>query len=86
MTGSVYAIYGQNLLTSNLKDKALEVTLELDDKDISSKDSVRWRQLYDQLIETKSNLRRKKRHRTKQGSNFLGGSFSNKDNITAQSN
>ena len=68
-------------MTSNLKGKALEATLELDDKDISSKDSVRWRQLYDQLIERKSNLRRKKRHRMKQGSNFLGGGFSNKDNI-----
>ena len=30
-----------------------------------------------------SNLRRKKLHRTNQGSNFLGGSFSNRDNVRA---
>ena len=31
----------------------------------------------------KSNLWRKKLHRTDQGSNFLGGSFSNRDNVRA---
>ena len=36
--------------------------------------------LYDRLIEMKSNLRRKKFHKTNKGSNFLGGSFSNRDN------
>ena len=30
-----------------------------------------------------SNLRRKKLHRANQGSNFLGGSFSNRDNVRA---
>ena len=33
------------------------------------------------FIEIQSNLRRKKLHRTNQGSNFLGGKFSNKDNV-----
>ena len=34
-------------------------------------------------IEIQSNLRRKKHHRTNQGSNFFGGSFSNRYNVTA---
>ena len=38
---------------------------------------------YGRLIEIQSNLRRKKLHRTNQGSNFLGGSFSNRDNVRA---
>ena len=38
------------------------------------------------FIEMQSNLRRKKLHRTNQGYNFLGGSFSNRDNVRAQSN
>ena len=38
---------------------------------------------YGRFIEIKSNLRRKKLHRTNQGSNFLGGSFSNRDNVRA---
>ena len=37
--------------------------------------------LYGRFIEIKSNLRRKKLHRMNQGSNFLGGSFSNRDNV-----
>ena len=36
---------------------------------------------YGRFIETQSNLRRNKLHRTNQGSNFLGGSFSNRDNV-----
>ena len=32
----------------------------------------------------KSNLNRKKLHKANQGSNFFGGSFSNKDNVRAQ--
>ena len=36
---------------------------------------------YGRFIETQSNLRRKKLHRTNQGSNFLGSSLSNKDNV-----
>ena len=36
------------------------------------------------FIEIQRNLRRKKLHRSNQGSNFLGGSFSNKDNVRAQ--
>ena len=32
-------------------------------------------------MEIQSNLRRKKLHRTNEGSNFLGGSFSNRDNV-----
>ena len=32
------------------------------------------------FIEKQSNLRRKKLHRTNQGSNFLGGNFRNRDN------
>ena len=38
---------------------------------------------YGRFIEIQSNLWRKKLHRTNQGSNFLGGSFSNRDNIRA---
>ena len=37
--------------------------------------------LYGQLVEIQSNLRRKKLHRMNQGSNFLGGSFSNRVNV-----
>ena len=33
------------------------------------------------FIEIQSHLRRKKLHRTNQGSNFLGGSFSNRDSV-----
>ena len=36
---------------------------------------------YGRLIEIQSNLRRKKLHRTNQGSDFLRGSFSNRDNV-----
>ena len=39
--------------------------------------------LYGRFIEIQSNFRRKKLHRTNQGSNFLGGSFSNRDNVRA---
>ena len=39
--------------------------------------------LYGRFIEILSNLRGKKLHRTTQGSNFLGGSFSNRDNVRA---
>ena len=35
------------------------------------------------FTEIQSNLRRKKLHKTNQGFNFLGGSFSNKDNVRA---
>ena len=35
------------------------------------------------FIEIQSNLRRKKLHRTNQCSNFLGGSFNNRDNVRA---
>ena len=35
------------------------------------------------FIKIKSNLRRKKLHKMNQGANFLGGSFSNRDNIRA---
>ena len=38
---------------------------------------------YGRFIEIQSNLRSKKLHRTSQGSDFLGGSFSNRDNIRA---
>ena len=41
---------------------------------------------YGRFIEIESNLRRKKLHRMNQGSNFLGGSFSNRDNVRPQSN
>ena len=37
--------------------------------------------LYSRFIEIQSNLRRKKLHRMNPGSNFLGGSFSNMDNV-----
>ena len=36
---------------------------------------------YSRYIEIQSNLRRKKLHRTNQGSNSLAGSFSNRDNV-----
>ena len=39
--------------------------------------------LYGRFTELESNLRRKKIHRTNQGSNFLGGSFSSRYNVTA---
>ena len=39
--------------------------------------------LYGKFMEIENNLRRKKLHRTDQGSNFLGGSFSNRDNVRA---
>ena len=39
--------------------------------------------LYGRFIEIQSNPRRRKLHRTNQGSNFLGGSFSNRDNVRA---
>ena len=35
----------------------------------------------DRFIEIQSNLRRMKFHRTNQGSNFLGGTFRNRDNV-----
>ena len=35
------------------------------------------------FIEIQNNLGRKKLHRTNQGSNFLGGSFNNRDNVRA---
>ena len=35
------------------------------------------------FIKIRSNLRRQKLHRKNQGSNFLGGSFSNRDNVKA---
>ena len=38
---------------------------------------------YGRFIEIQSNLERKKLHRANQGSNFLGGSFSNSDNVRA---
>ena len=38
---------------------------------------------YGRFIEIQSNLRRKKLHRTNQGSNFLEGSFSNRANVRA---
>ena len=36
------------------------------------------------FIEIQSNLRRKKLHRTNKGSNFLGGIFSNRNNVNAK--
>ena len=38
---------------------------------------------YGRFIEIQSNLRRKKLYRINQGSNFLGGSFNNRDNVRA---
>ena len=40
-----------------------------------------WR--YCRYIEIQSNIRGNKLHRTNQGFNFLGGSFSNRDNVRA---
>ena len=39
---------------------------------------------YITFLETKGNILRKKLHRTNQGSLFLGGSFSNRDNVRFQ--
>ena len=39
--------------------------------------------LYGRCIETQSNFKRQKLHRTNQGSDFFGGSFSNRDNVRA---
>ena len=39
--------------------------------------------LYDRFMKIQSNLGRKKLNRTNQGSNFLGGSFSNRDTVRA---
>ena len=36
------------------------------------------------FVEIQSNLKRKKLHRTNQDSNFLGGSFTSRDNVKAQ--
>ena len=41
---------------------------------------------YGRFIEIQRNLRRKKLHRTNQDYNFLGDSFSNRDNEEPQSN
>ena len=38
---------------------------------------------YGRFTEIQSNLRRKKLHRANQGPDFLGGSFSNRDNLRA---
>ena len=38
---------------------------------------------YGRFMEMQINLRRKKLHRTKEGLNFLEGSFSNLDNVRA---
>ena len=38
---------------------------------------------YGRFIEIESNLRRKKLHRTNQGPNLIGGSFSNRDDVRA---
>ena len=38
--------------------------------------------VYGRFIEIQSNLRRKKLHKINQSSNFHGGSFSNRDNVT----
>ena len=38
---------------------------------------------YGRFIEIQINLRRKKLHRTNQGSKFLGGTFGKRDNIRA---
>ena len=42
--------------------------------------------LYGRFIEIPNHLRGKNLHRTNQDSNFLVGSFSNRDNVRAQSN
>ena len=39
--------------------------------------------LYGRFIKIQGNLRRSTLHRTNKGSNFLGGSFSNRDNVRA---
>ena len=39
--------------------------------------------LHDRFIEIQNKLRRKKLHRTTQGSNFLGDGFSSRDNVRA---
>ena len=38
---------------------------------------------YDRFIEIQSNFTKNKLHRTNQDSNFLGGSFNNRINVTA---
>ena len=38
---------------------------------------------YGRFVEIHSNLRRKKHHKMNQGSNFLGGSFNNRDSLGA---
>ena len=42
-----------------------------------------YTRLYDTFIKIQSNHRRNKLHRMNQGSNFLGGNFSNRDNVRA---
>ena len=44
--------------------------------------TVFYARLYCRFIEMQSNPRGKKFHRTNQGSNFLGGSFSSGDNVS----
>ena len=45
--------------------------------------TVFYARLDGRFIKIQNNLRRKKLHKTNQGSNFLGGSFSNRDNVRA---
>ena len=45
--------------------------------------TVSYARSYGRFIEIQSNLRRKKLRRTNLGSNFLGGNFSNRDNVRA---
>ena len=42
-----------------------------------------YARLYGRFIEIKRNLRRNKLHRMNKGSNFLGGSLSNRNNVIA---
>ena len=65
------------------KHKKLFQTKDLDPK-VDNKMTTVFREWpYGRFIEIQNNLRRKKLHRTNQGSNFLGGSFSNRDNVRA---
>ena len=45
--------------------------------------TVFHKSLHGRFLEIKSYLRRQKLHKTNQGSNFIGGSFSNRDNVRA---
>ena len=89
MVTEILAIYQNNELTS-LKNKEVEpvepVQMNIYQSNTYRKDLSRlWDHAwpYGRFVGMQGNLRRKTLHRTNQGSDFLGGTFSNRDNARA---